>query len=91
MRYGKKVRLPLFAFTVAKWFSINKDDIKLKYEIIDMQINLCKNMIEEFNLELKPEWKKFIYGDFYLKQAFKQINYRTLPSNEYQSIYINGN
>lgn len=24
-RYGKKVRLPLFAFTVAKWLSMNRE------------------------------------------------------------------
>lgn len=31
--------------------------------------------------------EKFLYGEFYIKQAFKQINYRSMPSIDYNNIF----
>ena len=67
--------------------SSKKNFIQTKYNLLENQINTAKNFAEEYQLEIKPEWKKFIYGDFYINQIYKDINYRTKSSNEFNEIF----
>jgi hypothetical protein len=69
------------------YFSKNKDYIKIKNDIMQLQINTCKQFIEEYKIQVKPQWRSFLYGKFYVKEIFEQINYRTLPSTEYNNIF----
>ena len=67
--------------------SSKKNYIEIKYNLLKNQINTAKNFAEEYQLEIKPEWRKFIYGDFYINQIYKDINYRTKPCNEFNEIF----
>ena len=86
--YDKKYKWYLeYEKYLEEYFNKNKDDLKLKNDIEEIQVNTCKSFIEEYKIEIKPEWKSFLYGDFYIKQSFKQINYRSIPSLDYNDIF----
>ena len=73
---------------IYQYFNNKKNYIKIKNNITDIRINIFKNFAEKYHIEIDPKCKKFIYGEeFYLNQSFKQINYRSEPSNEFNKLF----
>jgi hypothetical protein len=72
---------------IDKFINNKIDYIKIKYDIIDIRINIVKNFADKNNIEINPKWKQFIYGEFYINQSFKQINYRCEPTNEFNKLF----
>jgi hypothetical protein len=63
------------------------DKIKIKLDLLYKQINYAKNICEKFNLEIKPSWLSFLYGDFKLYSMDYHINYRSLQVDHYLPIF----
>ena len=72
--YNKKYQWYLnYEKFLEKYFNKDKNYLKLNYEIAEIQVNTCKNFIEEYDIEIKNEWKSFLYGDFYVNQSYKPM------------------